>query len=314
MRGKTTLALLIIFLGLLFSVYFFDIQKSRKDSQQEKIANRLFPISYNDVLSYSLKTANQELILEKDSCTWMISSPIRCSGDSSAIKSNLESILDIAIEREISDVDSALELFGLENPQSSIRIRNRRTSEARLLIGNINPIGEFVYVKFADSPAIYTVSNSLTNNVNRSLFDLRDKKIFHFNVLDIRRIEIFQKDSQNLSISKTGESWSLTEPIQAQVSTEAVNTFLNRLANGRVKRFIDELPADLSKYGLVEPALKIGLFANSEKSPVSLLVGKLSDDGNFACSQSQNTVFILDQWLVDNLKKTIAGFTDHKSK
>ena len=313
MRGKTTLKLLLIFLILFTSIYFIEVKRSEAQSKRAELAMRLFNVPIDNVRSYSIKTSKSEIVLYKESDKWLITSPVQTLVDSNAVVENLASILGIKIERIIQSPESDLNVYGLTEPRGAFQLNTIDNKTIQLMVGNENPIGGFLYVKFNGSADITLVSQSLWNQVNKGLFDLRDRKIVHINPLEVQRIKISRSNSETIVLEKREDAWWLVQPVQSLAKSEVVLTFLNRLASARIREFIDESLRDLSRYGLDSARLRIDLFSGSEDQPTTLVIGNPKDKDRglvYASNQSLRPIFLLDTWLADNLEKSADDFRD----
>jgi len=180
-----------------------------------------------------------------------------------------------------------------------------------LLIGDENPTGDFIFVKYSDKPGIYTVSKSLRTYANKSLYDLRDKRVMHIRPLDVRKIRISSREKGEVVLMQDGENWNLIEPVKIPVKSNDVMSFLNRLSNGRIKAFIDESPRDLNQYGLTDPFIRIELYSGDELAKSTFMIGDTTKDGNggyYAREESRLPVFTLENWAVNNLNKSAFDF------
>lgn len=311
MQGKTTLILLLVFIVLFGFIYFFEIKGGEKRKERELVEKTALNIPVDSVTTYTIKTDNRELSVRKKDNTWTIVSPVETAGDSSAIVSNLKSILDTKIERKISDDGNDPGQFGLENPRGEIVIQQSGNRESRLFIGDENPTGDFIFVKYSDKPGIYTVSKSLRTYVNKSLYDLRDKRVMHIRPLDVRKIRITSIEKGEVVLKQDGENWNLIEPVKIPAESNDVMSFLNRLSNGRIKAFIDESPRDLRQYGLTDPFIRIELYSGDELAKSTFMIGDTIKDENagyYAREESRSPVFILENWAVNNLNKGAFDF------
>ncbi len=313
MRGKTALILLLIFLILFTSIYFIEVKRSEAQSKRAELAMRLFNVPIDNVRSYSIKTSKSEIVLYKESDKWLITSPVQTLVDSNAVVENLASILGIKIERIIQSPESDLNVYGLTEPRGAFQLNTIDNKTIQLMVGNENPIGDFLYVKFNGSADITLVSQSLWNQVNKGLFDLRDRKIVHINPLEVQRIKISRSNSETIVLEKREDAWWLVQPVQSLAKSEVVLTFLNRLASARIREFIDESLRDLPRYSLDSARLRIDLFSGSEDQPTTLVIGNPKDKDRglvYASNQSLRPIFLLDTWLADNLEKSADDFRD----
>lgn len=305
-KGKKTLILFGIFLALLAFVYFYEIKGGAQREAREKSSNQLFPTERDNVRRLELITAKDSIVCERKGNAWVITAPVQTEGDSALINSYLGSILESSIERKVLDTLDAPEVYGLQTPRCKVRLTTRANQVFTLAIGDENPTGSALYVKYPEKPAVYTTSTSLWTYASKSLYDLRDKRTMHINVNEVRKIEIHSRKKGTVKLEKVGNDWQITSPVLLAANNSEVQSLLNRLANGRVKNFISETPERSAKYGFAKPQLQIVLYLGESLAKTSFTVGDTArDDGGgfYAYEESRAPVFTIENWAKDNLIK-----------
>jgi len=305
-KGKLTLILLGICVLLFATVYYFDIKGGEKRAKEAKLAKQLVQAEKDSVNRLILTTADEHIVCEKKGTDWVITNPIRTLGDKSAIESALSGILNANIERKIADSTADLSLFGLREPRGQVQVITNNGSHTTLMIGDENPTGDMIFVKYPVSETIYTTAKALWNNVNKKLFDLRDKKIMHFMADDVRKINIDSRKKGKVSLEKINGSWHITAPVALLANDNEVKSLLNRMATGKAKNFIEEEPADLKKFGLSKPEVAIYLEIGESLARTSFMIGDTArNDGGgfFAKEETRSPVFTIEKWAADGLRK-----------
>lgn len=314
-KGKLTLILLGVLVTLFAAVYFFDVKGGEKREKETKQANQLFKAEKDSVNRLILTTANDHIVCEKRGTEWVITTPIRTQGDAQAIESSLSGILSAGIERKIADSTADLSLYGLSAPRGQVQVIINNGEHTTLMIGDENPTGDMIFVKYPVSETVYTTAKALWNNVNKKLFDLRDKKIMHFMADDVRRISIDSRKKGKVSLELVNGKWQITAPANLPANDNEVKSLLNRMANGKARNFIAEEPADLKKYGLAKPDVTINLEIGETLAQTSFLIGDTARNdggGYFAKEETRQPVFTIEKWAVDGLKKNAFDLQDKK--
>ncbi len=314
-KGRTTLILLTVLIVLFAVIYFFDVKGGEKREKKTKQGNQLFQAEKDSVTRLILTTADNHIVCEKKGAEWIITSPVRTQGDAQTIESSLSGILSASIERKIADSTSDLSAYGLSEPRGQVQITAAGGSHVTLMIGDDNPTGDVIFVKHPVSPAVYTTAKSLWNNVNKKLYDLRDKKLMHFLTDDVRRISINSRSKGKVSLEKMNGNWQIVSPASLRANDSEVKSFLNRMANGKVKNFIAEEPSDLKKFGLEKPDIAIQLEIGESLARTSFIIGdtaKNDNGGFYAKEETRQPVFTIEKWALDGLNKNAFDFQDKK--
>ncbi len=314
-KGRSTLILFGIFVVLFAAVYFFEIKGGEKRAKTSKLASQLFQTEKDNVKQLILSGDYGEITCEKDGVEWIITAPVLAQGDAQSIESNLDLILGTSIERKIADSTADLSLFGLLEPRGKVQVVTQNGKHTIVLIGDENPTGDLIFVKYPDDNAIYTTNKSLWTYANKKLYDLRDKKIMHFNLDEVRKISITSQVKGKVSLEKVAGKWQIVDPVNLPANDSEVKSLLTRLSTGRAKEFIDEEPDDLKKYGLINPSVMITLEIGKSLARTSFLVGDTAtnDGGGFyAKEETRRPVFTVEKWTVDGITKSAFDLQDKK--
>jgi hypothetical protein len=315
MKGRATLILLVVFVLLATFLYFFEFKGGAKRKEHERNEGLIFKVPLDSIAAFSLSANNQDLTLKNIDGSWILTAPVTTDADSYAVISNLKAILETQIDRLIADSTTDLDQYGLDQPRGSVTLTRFDGREQKLLVGAENPTGEFIYVKFETGLPVYTVTQSLWNQVNKQPFDLRDKKIMHFKSPEVVELEIFTRNKGRVLLNREGVDWIISKPVQLKANSGEVESYLSRLTNGRVKEFIEESPTDIRRYGLQKPLITIHVSCKDEQAGTSLIVGDSlngEETGFYAREKSRPALFTLEDWTVKNLNKGPFDFQEKK--
>jgi len=313
-KWKNLAGLTGIFVLLFVLIYFIEIKGGEKRESKKRSDTLLFSVSKDDVVRLEIRSESDTIVCEKTDNVWSIVKPISAGCDTTVLSVNLTSILESTIDRKILDTLTALEPFGLDSPRAEVTLTGKGAAPQQLLIGDENPTGTSVYVKYPDKPDIFTTNKSLMTFVQKKSFDFRDKKIMHIVAADVRRIEIISKTKGKTTLEKTGDVWNIVSPVTVRADNNEVQSLLNRLQNTKAKSFENEKPINLAKYGLSLPSLTIHLFGGGSpaQSTFSLGAKNPADESgaSFAKERFRDPVFTVENWLTDNLHKSSFDLQD----
>lgn len=113
------------------------------------------------------------------------------------------------------------------------------------------------------------------------------EKVLVFRTEDVDEISIIRKD-QTLVVRRKGtEPWEIVQPFNAKADQAATEMLLDKLRDTRYSRVVEENPADLSLFGLKDPAAKISIKTKNpdnivlsigDKSPIGQAIYLRRDD------------------------------------
>jgi hypothetical protein len=311
MNFKTTgLFALVLAVGII-AVVLLDKQDGKKE-EATKLEGKLLAVEAETISEIILEPSGIHCV--KDSGDWKIISPVVADAEQSGINAISEMFSWINIERSISSDVSEENIYGL-SPEMGKMIVVHSSGIDTLFLGDKSPTGSFVFAKKSGSPDIFLTSTTLKSNIEKSLFDLRNKDALDFEKNAIRSFYLSCANGK-FEIVKSAGSWLVKDGEELDTDQSEVNKIIDGLANERAKEFVDERPANLQRYGLQKPAIRIDLFLGENRAKKSLLIGKKSSSSYYAKDDSKNPVFLVDTSFVNILntdlytlrKKDLADF------
>ena len=118
--------------------------------------------------------------------------------------------------------------------------------------------------------------------------------------------------------------WRITQPVEADADESTVNNLITAVVDAEVKRTLDEVPQDLTVYGLNAPVTKMKLTLKDGKSLPLVSLGKDTPVGFsvYAQKEGEQKILLVPQTLRMGLAKevkdlrdrTILTFTDDEVK
>lgn len=171
-----------------------------------------------------------------------------------------------------------------------------------------------MFVAFKDSLDVLVTSSNILTQTEKSLFDLRDKKIAHYEKEDVKRVEL-RSEEHEIILEKSGEEWRMLKPEGVLVDNSRVDSFLNSLKNYSAKSFAQEAFSDGAPFGFDMPALKLNLMLGDELSIKEIVIGqRLEDDDEayYGYESGRSPVFVVRESNKESMTKEPFYFQDKK--
>ncbi len=280
---------------------------------------KLYTISAKDIEKIDLRSPDRDIVLECGAGdNWKIVKPIKAESEHIAVNSLADQIAGVQITGTAEEHPSNLAPFGLAVPAVTITVtmKDGKTLPS-ILVGKQAPIGNSVFIKTSDKPAILLVASSFGAEVNKHVDDLRTRNVFSIKPEDTRKIVITRSGAPTIELTREHDRWKLVQPRNYPADNDAVNTLLRGLINARVSQFIDDHPSDLSKYGLVNPSMTVELEGPNGKPAQMLQVGfrepSAESDATYARSTdgSNNPIYTVTNDVISAANK---NFDDLRNK
>jgi hypothetical protein len=308
MRGfRSTLVLLVVFLGLLGYIYFVESKKPQgPDSAPPK--EKAFSVEADKIAELNLKAeSGQQTVLSKSDGTWRLLQPTAATADQSEMSAITSGLSSLEIQRVVDDNPSDLKQYGLAEPRIEVGFKKAGDKDfTRLSLGDKTATGGDLYAKLANEKKVFLVSGFLDSTFNRTPFDLRDKAILKFDRDKADVVELVTPDHAAF-LSKGGENWTLTKPVAARGDFGAVEGLIGRLQTAQMKSIAAADAGDPKTYGLDKPEVTATVGTGSQRATIE--VGKKTAEGTYyARDTSRPMVFTVEAALVDELKKPADEF------
>lgn len=278
------------------------------------------PIEIRDrsVLSFNPKTITQihferpqEFTCQKLEGIWKITHPINISADSDQIESILTELHNLKVSTfEVDDdkVTPVLEKYGVIKPRIKLKISQDNGSidfdiGSKVVNTHTQTNNEegYVYVRSSNIGGIYTVSDKIIQLVDKTIHDVRDKRVMDFQREDTIKFEIEQGKQKIIGI-KLDDSWELQSTQKILADPQAVSDLLFGVDSLKAISFISKTDERHSKYGLNPPRMLLKFTINREDKPAILKIGNLaSEDTIYVMAEISGEIATVKRGLIDKL-------------
>lgn len=316
MRLKTNLVIGVLFAALLAFVYFYEIRGGEERRAESDKAKKLVDFSESEARRLTIDRIDTLIAIEKVQDRWWLKSPVECEADQEAVDRYLRNLRESERDKVVEEADRVrdnpelAQKYRLHAPRLKVVVETASGSTDTLWWGADSPTQRFVYVQQrGGNPEIFTVQAWRFDNLDKGIFDLRDRRVLAFDQEAVREARLIQPQA-TLSLAKA-EGWRLVSPVAAPADEGAVKGLLDQLHQAQAKSFVPE-PA-VAQYGLTSPTLEVSLLLGDERAEKRLRVGAPASGGAYyAQDPSRAGVFTVDSSLVRQLSKTAFDLRDKK--
>lgn len=219
----------------------------------------------------------------------------------------IRTLIGLKAERRYAEKNWQNRDFGLYPPRLKVRFEGRG-KKYELWVGNRNPTGTYYYAKVPQTPDLLLIDDYHIQDVDRSLFDLRDKRVFSLTLPRIRKVEV-KTPAKTFVLEKEGEGWKVEADPALKLNTTPVENFLNDLLETKVQSFVGE-ERETSRWGLQSTDYLIRLIS-ADKPPVEewLKLGKeATGKGIYARSSLHKEAFFLNPQILNKLPTNLENW------
>lgn len=195
----------------------------------------ILKLDQNSINKIELKKKDAEPILlaKNDSGAWQITQPKPLRADQSTVSGIVSTVSLLNSDRVIEEKASDLKRYGLDPPAIEADIAERDSKSQKLLFGDDTPAGSAVYAMLAGDPRVFTVSSYTKTSVDKSLNDLRDKRLLTVDPDKISRLELL-RNNQDVEFGRTKDEWQILRPKPLRADSSQVDELVRKLADARM--------------------------------------------------------------------------------
>src|SRR5271169_4251732 len=125
--------------------------------------------------------------------TWKITAPKSLPADQSDVSSLLSTLSSLNSDRLLEEKAPDLAAYGLANPSLEFDVALNGNKTEKLLIGDPTPTGNAYYVMLAGDPRLFTAASYNKSNLDKSVNDLRDKRLLTADFDRVSQIELMNQ-------------------------------------------------------------------------------------------------------------------------
>jgi hypothetical protein len=287
---------------LLAAVLLFESKGLKNQEKKEKEA-KLVDVDVADILKITLKNESGTMTFQKDEKGgWLITEPLEAQADGMEVDGLAESFAGLRIERVVEAESKDLKTYEIPKREVTLWLKGKDLP-VKVLVGMENPLDNTLFAKREDEKRVVLLSSSLKTNLDKKLFDFREKDVFKFDTADIRAIEVRAGDVA-WAASKKDDGWELTAPIAALANGGKIDSLLYALSGLKAKEFVSENKSDedIKKNGLDKPEYeaRLSMPAGNKEAVVTL---HKSDDKVYAAGSLSNKIVLVDGAILNDLGK-----------
>ncbi len=221
----------------------------------------------------------------------------------------LQNVVSLRFEREVEGVDRAgLAEFGLAPPGLTIRLFPADGETLTTGFGDETPAAGNRYLQFGQR--VLVTSAFARDNLDRSAWDLRDKRVFRLEMPAARRLQVTAGGGTTVEIAREAGVWNIRRPYRFAADPYEASQFASRLLDAEMAG-VAPAPdgGEEDPFGLASPRLtaELDLVAGPQEEAVSRTVHfggeSRTPPGVFARLETDPLVFVARKPLFDALRE-----------
>lgn len=196
---------------------------------------RLVNVPEDQVREVRLIHANTPpVVLARDGKTWRITQPENLAADQDTVSGLLAAITTLSADSLVEEKAANLHSFGLDAPalQVELDLKNGKTDTVRF--GADAPANTGEYVSLADAK-VYIVPSSTRSSLDKTVADLRDKRLLTFDPEKLARIRLVAGATAPIEFGKNAQGdWQILQPKPLRADGGQVDELVRKLKEARL--------------------------------------------------------------------------------
>ena len=307
MNPRTTIVAAILMAALGAYIYFYEREPVEDtDSELEEV----FEVETEDFRAIEIRRSDgQNLKVTKDNDSWRILEPEDAAADTTEVESLARNIAELERGRDVAEgEDIDLDEFGLAEPdiQVHFEVEGAETTTG-LLVGDETPTGTNRYAKLATENKVFVISSHLKGTLDKEAWDLRDKKVLHFDADGVERLSL-KGPGNEVILAKAGEDlWNVTTPSFCRADRYKASSLASRFETAKMEEIVSGSVDDLAAYGLDPATYEVDIQLDGGEK-VRLHIGDEKDGKYYARDLDRSLVFLVASSLVDDITKDASEY------
>src|SRR5438105_3821061 len=275
MNWKTTVALLVIVLGLGFYLKFYEMKRpdtAEAVRQSQKVVN----LDRDKIDGIVIQNGDDKIDIRRHDDKWRLETPIKDQADASSIQSLLFEIdewrKDATISAKETEADkNKMAEYGLNKPKLRLKLTGK-DAPPEILFGKDAALEGKMYVRFENSKEALLVGQSVKKAIDKKPEDFRDRKLTDLIMAQVVRV-VLKTSAGEMELQKRGDYWDIVKPLHTHADDQKVSDLIAQVTTARIQQFVADDRGDLHPYGLAEPRGSLTLFAQEDKQGQMLQIG-----------------------------------------
>ena len=227
-------------LAVLSGVLYWSNHRKPAEASNVKVTADTAPpkvldLKQDDITKISVKKKDSdEVALSKDtSGKWQIVAPKAYRADQDAVSSVVSTLASLNSDRLLEDKATNQAQYGLAPPDYEIDVQGKDNSKHTLLVGDDAPAGNDAYAALVGDPRVFMVASYNKTSLEKSLNDLRDKRLLVFEADKLSRVELDAK-KQVVEFGRNKDRWQIVKPKPFRAQSSDVDDLIRKLSDAKM--------------------------------------------------------------------------------
>lgn len=240
---------------------------------------------------------------------WQFGPPLTIPANSSSIGLLVDSAASLEADRIVEENVTEWQPYGLDQPSLTLDLKLKDGTTHRVLYGKETPTGSALYARLDGDPRLFTVYSYSKSSFEKSVFDLRDKKLLRADADKISRV-VLDAGGRSIEFGKSGEaSWQILKPQPLRADNFTVGDLARAVQNAEMTAVVEEGEATKSKVDFSKPFATVEVVDEAGQHTLTVIK---ADEKYYARSSDLEGVYEVSSTMAESLNKQLDDFRNKK--
>jgi hypothetical protein len=310
MKPKGLLVAVVLLAVLGGAIWYSNKKQAQKEKAPSDTSPKIVSIPEDRFREiHLLKAGAEPIVLSRDSGKWAMTAPQPLPADPDASASLVSALSAVSADKTIDDNPTDLASYGLANPALQAQVFEKGGKQVDLAIGDDTPTNSGAYAKVSGDRRVYTVASYVKTSLDKSVNDLRDKRLLIFDSNRLTRVKLAVKGPAIVFGKSAGNEWGIVEPRPLRADSGQVETLLGKLRDAKMD--LGTAPEEAAKKFAAAAVVALAVVTDSSGSQ-AIEVRKDKDNNYYARSSAVAGVYKIAADTGEGLNKGLDDFRNKK--
>jgi Domain of unknown function (DUF4340) len=314
MKFHGLIAAVVVLIALGGVLYWSNHRKPTPTPQASAdLSPRILTLNEADIVKIDIKRkSGDQLALARDNAgKWELTAPEPLRADQDAVSSLVTALSSVSSDRVIEDKATNLNQYGLNAPSLEVDVAVKNNKTHKLLVGDNTPTSSNAYAMLAGDPRVFTLATFTKNDLDKSVNDLRDKRLLTVQPDKVSRLELLVAKKPEIEFGRIQDAWQILKPRPLRADSEQVGELVRKLNEAKmdVNAAADSTKKVSSGFSSAMPVATAKL---TDASGTQELQVRKNKDDYYAKSSVVEGVYKVSSDLGKSLDKGLDDFRNKK--
>lgn len=218
---------------------WFGVERADRASEEKKAADeKLFAFEPAKVQAFTLEAAGETTRVARAGDGWRIEAPVQAAAERAAAQAVVDQVAGLRRRAAVAGEPDAAALarYGLAKPRVKVSLDVDGGRPETLEVGDENAFDGTLFVRTTGG-AVELVGGELRWPLEKTTFDLREKRLLPFEDAELSRLEVTTPKGR-YALAREGGRWKLAEPAPGEADEATVDRVLAAVRELRATSFL----------------------------------------------------------------------------